>query len=380
MRIFDAFMLDSELDLLEHRLRETFDLVDVFVLVEAAQTFRGQSKPLVFRENCDRFAWAASTIRHVVLDSLGPPGLSPWRREGIQRNAIMLGLRDADPADIVLILDADEIVARPLLQRLLAEGLDRPHRLSLTRHYEYLDMLAPASACCPNPEAPFPFHHDRHPPPSWDELEAVWYERTPVVVRFVDLCGNPDQALPARFASDLRRWMHEAPTLHDAGRNLVSADPATRTERKLLHAPHTELADERGLNAHHLARARKYGVHHHGWWYAETPDGVLPPDLERLAQRCPAAKRGTRLPGRPMRLLVRTWAWLRFWPRLGQDLVQTVDKHFERLVPVLALPLLVAELSRCASTRWRWRWLQSVCPAAPNPGHNHSQPGTPVSP
>src|SRR5580658_5545912 len=118
MRIFDTFLFDGELDLLEHRLRETFDLVDVFVLVEAAETFRGEKKPLVFRENRVRFAWAASKIRHVALDSLGAPGLSPWSREALQRNAIMLGLRDADPADIVLILDADEIVARPLLERL----------------------------------------------------------------------------------------------------------------------------------------------------------------------------------------------------------------------------------------------------------------------
>jgi hypothetical protein len=73
-----------------------------------------------------------------------------------------------------------------------------------------------------------------------------------------------------------------------------------------------------------------------------------------------------------MRLLVRTWAWFRFWPRLGQGLVQTVDRHFERLVPVLALPLLAAELLRYSSARWRWRWLQSACPAAPDPGHNHT--------
>ena len=371
MRIFDAFMLDSELDLLEHRLRETFDLVDVFVLVRA-QTFRGEKKPLVFRENRERFSWAASKIRHIALHSLGPPGTSPWNREALQRNALMFGLGDAHQDDIVLILDADEIIARPMLERLRSQGLDRPHRLSMTRHYEYLDMLAPASGCCPAQDAPFPFHLNRRRPPPWDRIDSQWCSRSAVVVRYVDLCGNPDQALPARFAYDLRRLMHEAPTLHDAGRNLVSADPATRTERKLLHAPHAEPADERGLNAHHLARARKYGVHHHGWWYAETPDGVLPPDLERLAQRCPAARREQRLPRGLMRLLVRTWTWLRYWPLLGQSLVRTVDRDFERLVPFLTLPLLAAELSRYASAKWRWRWLQAVCPKGPNRDRGHA--------
>jgi beta-1,4-mannosyl-glycoprotein beta-1,4-N-acetylglucosaminyltransferase len=173
--------------------------------------------------------------------------------------------------------------------------------------------------------------------------------------------------------------MHHAPSFAEAGRHLVSTDPAARPERKLAHVSHEELADERSLNPDHLRRARHYGVHHHGWWYAENPRGGLPPDLERLAQRCPAAKREEPLPSRPMRLLVRTWAWLRFWPRLGQGLVQTVDKHFERLVPILVLPLLAAELSRYASARWQWRWLQSLCPAAPNPGHNHSELVTGVS-
>lgn len=372
MRIFDTLLFDSELDLLEHRLRETFDLIDVFVLVEAAETFRGERKPLVFRENRNRFAWAASKIRHIALDSLGAPGLSPWRREGMQRNAIMLGLRDADPDDIILILDADEIVAAPLLESLRAEGLDRPHRLSMTRHYEYLDMLAPASACCPVADTPFPFHLGRNRPRSWDQLDALWYERTAVAARFGDLSGNPNRALPARSAYDLRRLMHLAPSLENAGRHFVSTDPGARSERKLAHVSHEELADERSLSPYHLRRARHYGVHHHGWWYAESPAGVLPPDLQRLAQRCPAAKREQRLPGRFMRLLARTWAWLRFWPRLGQGLVQTVDRHFEQLVPVLAVPLLIAELARYVSTKRQWRWLQSVCPATANPGHNHS--------
>ena len=371
MRIFDTLMLDSELDLLEHRLRETFDLVDVFVLIEAAETFRGEKKSLVFRENWERFSWAAPKIRHIALDSLGAAGTLPWSREALQRNALMLGLRDAQQDDIILILDADEIVSRPLLERLRSQGLDRPHRLSMTRHYEYLDMVAPASGCCPAQDAPFPFHLNRRRPPPWDRLDDQWCARSAVAVRFVDLCGEPDRALPARSAYDLRRLLHFAPSFPEAGRHFVSTDPAARMEKKLPRVSHEELADERSLSSEHLRRVRHYGVHHHGWWYAEIPGGTLPPDLARLAQRCPGAKRERPLPGRPMRLLARTWAWLRFWPRLGQGLVVTIDRNFERLLPVLALPLLAAELSRYASAKWQWRWLQAVCPKAPNPDHGH---------
>ena len=48
MRIFDTFPFDGELALLEHRLAETYELVDVFVLVEAAETYSGAAKELTF--------------------------------------------------------------------------------------------------------------------------------------------------------------------------------------------------------------------------------------------------------------------------------------------------------------------------------------------
>jgi hypothetical protein len=166
--------------------------------------------------------------------------------------------------------------------------------------------------------------------------------------------------------------MPEAPALADAGRHLISTDPAARTEQKLAHVSHAELADERALSASHLARARRYGVHHHGWWFAESPAGELPADLERLARLCPSAKRQTPLPGMPVRLLVRTWAWLRFWPRLGSGLVRTIDRHFESLIPLLAAPLLLAEVIRRASVRMGWRWLRLVGTSVPDHGHGHN--------
>lgn len=371
MRIYDTFLFDGELDLLEHRLRETFDLVDLFVLVEAAETFRGQAKRLFFRENQSRFAWAAGKIRHVALDSLGPVGRSPWQREALQRNAIMLGLRDARPEDIVLILDADEIASRSLFDRLRSGGLDRPHRLGMTRHYEFLDVLAPGSACCPSRDAPFPFCFDRVRPESWLGLDARWYERTGVAVRFEDLTGDPDRALPARSPYDLRRLMHAAPAIEEAGRHFVSVDPAARIESKLTHVSHAELAGLRALSPSHLNSTRRYGIHHHGWWYAEAPAGPLPADLVRLAERCPSGKRREPLPRPLLRLLMRTWAWLRFWPRLGDAFVRAVDRHFERLAPILAPPLLAAELVRYISARRKWRWLRFAAPAAGDPGHSH---------
>jgi beta-1,4-mannosyl-glycoprotein beta-1,4-N-acetylglucosaminyltransferase len=371
MRIYDTFLFDGELDLLDHRLQETFDLVDIFVLVEATETFRGHTKRLVFREKRARFAWAAGKIRYIALDTLGPAGRSPWEREILQRNAIQLGLRDAAQEDIVLILDADEIVARSLLERLRDEGLNRPHRLAMTRHYECLDLLAPGSPCCPSRDNPFPFAFGRVRPKSWASLDATWYQCSGVVVRFEDLVGNPSSGLPPRSAYDMRRLMHAAPALDEAGRHFISTDPAARTESKLTRVSHEELADSRALMPGHLKRARRYAIHHRGWWYAEVPGGELPPDLQRLAERCPAGKRQGPLPPPALRLLMRTWAWLRCWPRLGDSFVQAVDRHFEQQLPVLAAPLLAAELLRHVSAQRKWRWLRFASPVTGDPGHSH---------
>ncbi len=367
MRVFDTFLFDGEFDLLEHRLRETFDLVDVFVLVEAAETFRGQPKPLLFRENRARFAWAASKIRPLALSRLS--GASPWDREAFQRDAILLALRDAAPEDIVMILDADEIMSRDALTRLHADGLDRPHRPAFTRHYEAVNLVAPASACCPASDAPFPFHLRRAPAPAWPKLDPRWWERSGVVVRYKDLVGDAARVLPPRSAYDLRRLTHAAPTLPDAGRHFVSTDPSARLVRKLARVSHDELADDRSLSPPHLARTRAHGVHHHGWWYAALPPGPLPDDLERLATRCPSTLRRASLPARPLRALVRTWAWLRFWPLLGDRLVGYVDRHFEPLVPLLAAPLFTMALLRRMAARFRWQPFAKLSTGAREHGH-----------
>ncbi len=370
MRIYDTFLFGGELDLLEHRLRETFDLVDAFVLVEAAETFRGAAKPLVFRDHAGRFVWAAEKIRHIALESLGPAPHTAWQREALQRNALMLGLGDASPDDIVLVLDADEIADHALLMRLRQTGVERPHRLAMTRHHEFLDSVAPASACCPDPEAPFAFHAGRIRPGAWPQPGAAWQETTGIAVRYRDLCGDPQAGLPARSAYEMRRLMHGAPVLENAGRHFVSTDPAMRNEVKLARVSHEELSDSRTLAAEHLHRVRRHGVHHHGWWYAETPAGTLPADLERLAQRFPALKRQQPLPGPVRRRLVRTWSWLRFWPLLPDRFVRAVDGNFERLTPLLIVPLLAADLLRALGAHAGWRWMSGLSTQAARHTHH----------
>lgn len=113
--VYDCFSFFNELDLLEIRLNVLKDVVDKFVLVEAAQTHTGQPKPLYFSENSSRFAAFRDKVIHIVVDDFSDAEKfatereRAWARENIQRNAIVKGLVEAKPDDVVVISDLDEI-------------------------------------------------------------------------------------------------------------------------------------------------------------------------------------------------------------------------------------------------------------------------------
>lgn len=124
MRIWDTFLFRDELDMLECRLRQ-FERYPVYrhVLVEAPFNHRGQPKPLVYAENKERFAPWADQIVHVVADGLADIGGgtrdAAWAREGAQRDAIGRGLDGADPDDVLLLADVDEIPNTAAIQSVL---------------------------------------------------------------------------------------------------------------------------------------------------------------------------------------------------------------------------------------------------------------------
>ncbi len=107
-QLFDCFTFFNELDILELRLRTLEPYVSRFVVVEATTTFRGTAKPLYFAEARDRFRPFLDRIIHVVVDDM-PLSDDPWLAERHQRDAIARGLGDAEPDDLILVSDVDEI-------------------------------------------------------------------------------------------------------------------------------------------------------------------------------------------------------------------------------------------------------------------------------
>lgn len=142
-KLFDCFQFYNELDLLEIRLAELSPVVDHFVLVEAAYTHAGMPKPLYYRENRDRFARYADKIIHVVVED--DPGGFAWVREAHQRQAILRGLTQAGPADMVIISDADEILRPDVVRQLRSVGGDGPTLFAphLDIHLYFLNLRSP---------------------------------------------------------------------------------------------------------------------------------------------------------------------------------------------------------------------------------------------
>jgi hypothetical protein len=109
MQIYDCFPFYNELDLLELRLTELYEKVDHFVLVEADTTYTSRPKPFYFEENKQRYSQFLDKIIHIKVTDM-PRNPDAWVNDVFQRNQIARGIVDADPDDLILISDCDEII------------------------------------------------------------------------------------------------------------------------------------------------------------------------------------------------------------------------------------------------------------------------------
>lgn len=152
--IYDTFMFFQELDLLELRLMELDEVVDVFIIAESTMTHSGKPKPLHFDENRERFSKWLPRIKHLVLD-LAPMTGGPWKRENFSRACLsqaamcyydpkvqLVGEEHptSRPRDIIGVFDLDEIPrAEAYLNFDPGTGLSR---VSMPLYYYYVNNLA----------------------------------------------------------------------------------------------------------------------------------------------------------------------------------------------------------------------------------------------
>jgi len=107
--IVDCFTFFNEFDLLEIRLHELDPWVDRFVLVESAETFSGNKKPLWFEKNKHRFESFLPKITYLVSPLAEKPK-TDWDRQINQRDyATHILAAICVDEDLIMISDVDEI-------------------------------------------------------------------------------------------------------------------------------------------------------------------------------------------------------------------------------------------------------------------------------
>jgi len=106
-KVYDCFCYFNEDLLLELRLETLWNKVDYFVICESVLTISGHSKPLYFDIN--KFSKYKDKIRHLVVEEYPFETSNAWRNERWQRDYLIKGLFDAQPNDLVILSDVDEI-------------------------------------------------------------------------------------------------------------------------------------------------------------------------------------------------------------------------------------------------------------------------------
>ena len=147
-KIYDMFLINTELDWLEIRLNELHSEVDYFVILESNITFQAQEKPLhlVGNLNDARRPWSKyrSKIRHHIAD-FSHAKLDKddtWEHERFTRNALfdqalrsLSGPEAPNQGDVLLVSDIDEIPRLSTLKAL--RNCAFPPRVTLRSLFYY---------------------------------------------------------------------------------------------------------------------------------------------------------------------------------------------------------------------------------------------------
>ena len=145
MKVYDVFSIYNEFDVAEIRIKELWDTVDYFVILEASTTFVGDKKEYLFEKNKDRFAPYMSKIRHLKLDDPLEQQLKvfpreiddTWVREKYQRYAAKEGLTDIAPEDIIIISDCDELPRAEMIEMIKEDENDYDRYILFVAQFNY---------------------------------------------------------------------------------------------------------------------------------------------------------------------------------------------------------------------------------------------------
>jgi hypothetical protein len=146
-RVYEVMPFFRELDLLELHLMEMDSVVDAWGICELPVTFTGVEKPLVLKQALidGRFERWRGRIR-LIHPASYPQGQHPivdW----FQRRQLARGFMDAEPDDLIILSDLDEIPNRKRIEELIAHPKDHPVVMVQDLYYYSVTWKDPGKWC-----------------------------------------------------------------------------------------------------------------------------------------------------------------------------------------------------------------------------------------
>ncbi|ODA80983.1 hypothetical protein RJ55_03943 [Drechmeria coniospora] len=235
-RVYDLFMINTELDWLEIRLGTTYDAVDYFIIFEADITFTGLAKPLFVRDNWSKFKrFHRKMIYHKVEFPPGFNATDMWKKERFTRDAMLeqglqqlRGRQEPRAGDVIIFADVDEI-PRPEVLHLL-RACQFPRRVTLRGRFYYYS---------------FQFLHRGD---EWRAPHATYYE-------------GLDTILPNDLRGGVGKNAHESVDIANASWHCSSCFKTVHEVRvKMESFSHTEYNIEKYRDSHWIADHVRQGT------------------------------------------------------------------------------------------------------------------------
>ena len=111
-KVYDGFMFFNELDVLEIRLNEMYDVVTKFIIVEGARKHSGEINDQMYLfNNLHRFDKFRDKIIYLKIEDYPPMNNphDPWDYERHLRDCIRRGWEGVEETDVIMVSDCDEI-------------------------------------------------------------------------------------------------------------------------------------------------------------------------------------------------------------------------------------------------------------------------------
>ncbi|PGH34787.1 beta-1,4-mannosyl-glycoprotein beta-1,4-N-acetylglucosaminyltransferase [[Emmonsia] crescens] len=250
-KVYDIFLLNTELDWLEIRLNELNDHVDYFVIVEANTTFTNRPKPTLLT---DPVIWAKFSrfhhkIIHHLVEGHGGNARKAFDREKFQRDSGFTQVfptlgkpgakhpNAAKPAaapqlgDVIIVSDIDEI-PRPATVTLL-RTCSFPRRVNLRSRFYYYSFQW------------------LHKGPDWAHPQATYYEGIEKTIKPDNLRGG---------GSILRNLFGPKADLFNASWHCSSCFATVKEmQTKIVSFSHTEFNRPEFMNKEHIVEVVRTG-------------------------------------------------------------------------------------------------------------------------